>query len=280
MGIQGTDPLPLDFEINNSTGIYMLKTFIKKLFDIIPAESSLLLRGAQRYVNRYHGDNNSDPSENGEEFFLRAELRKCKGGIIFDVGANVGEWSKYCLSIEPSLNMHLFEPSKITFSKLMKNSWPASVYLNNFGLGERKEQLSLNIAGDGSGMNSIHMRHGVRGVAMESVERIDICTLDEYCEEKSIDHIQLLKVDVEGHELAVFRGAKRMLGEKRIACIQFEYGGCNLDARVYLLDIWNYLASFDFDFYKLYPLGPRKINKYDQSMETFKYSNWLAVRRG
>lgn len=260
----------------------MFKFLAKKLFNAIPAESSLLLRAAQRYVDRYYGDNNSDPSANGEEQFLRTELRKHSGGtgVVFDVGANIGEWSKYCLSVMPTLNMHLFEPSRITFNKLQSSTWPQSVILNNCGLGECNEQLNLNIAGDGSGMNSIHLRHGVKGVAMESVERIDICTLDAYCEDKAITHINLLKVDVEGHELAVFKGAQKMLSEKRIDCIQFEYGGCNLDARVYLLDIWDYLAPFGFDFYKIYPSGPRKIEGYDQSRETFKYSNWLAVRRG
>lgn len=257
----------------------MFKTLAKKVFGIIPAESSLLLRAAQRYVDRYHGDNNSDPSENGEEFFLRSKLGEYKGGVVFDVGANIGEWSKYCLRIEPSLNIHMFEPSKITFDKLKKRQWPSSVHLNNCGLGERIERLSLNIAGDGSGMNSIHMRHGVKGVSMQTIESIDVCTLDDYCHNKAIDHIDLLKVDVEGHELAVFRGAARMMNEKRIYCIQFEYGGCNLDARVYFLDLFNYLTAYDFDFYKLYPDGPRKLNKYDQSIETFKYSNWIAVPR-
>ena len=258
----------------------MLKLLANKIFNAIPAESSLLLRFALRYVDRYNGDNNSDPSTNGEEYFLRSELRKYSPrGVVFDVGANVGEWTKYCLSVVPNLNMHTFEPSKITFKKLKSNTWPTCVYLNNCGLGERKEQLNLNIAGDGSGMNSIHKRHGVKGVVMETTEVIDIRTLDSYCEEKRIDRINLLKVDVEGHELAVFKGAQKMLSEKRIDCIQFEYGGCNLDARVYLLDIWEHLARFGFDFYKIYPTELKLIKDYDQSKETFRYSNYLAVFR-
>jgi FkbM family methyltransferase len=257
----------------------MLKTVLKKLFYLIPAQSQLLLRASQRYVDNYFGDNNSDPSQNGEELYLQSELRKYSGreGIIFDVGANIGEWSSYCLGVEPTLKMHLFEPSKITFNKLNIKKWPPNIHLNNFGLGERNEKLGLNIAGDGSGMNSLHIRQGVKGFKIKSTENVDICTLDGYCDEKSILHIHLLKVDVEGHELAVFKGAQKMLREKRISCIQFEYGGCNLDARIYLLDIWNYLSPLGYEFYKLYQQGPRKISKYDQSMENFKYSNWLAV---
>jgi len=256
----------------------VFRGLLKKVFALIPEESNLLLRISQRYLDRYYSDNNSDPSTNGEETFLRDELCKYEGlGVVFDVGANIGEWSKYCLSVRSSLNIHLFEPSKVTFGILKSCPWPKGIILNNFGLGERREQLILNIAGDGSGMNSIHRRHGVQGVVMESTECIEIYTIDEYCKDKNIAYINLLKVDVEGHELAVFKGARQMLKEGRIKCIQFEYGGCNLDSRVYLLDIWNYLASFGYVFYKLYPARPKKIEKYDQSMETFKYSNWLAV---
>jgi hypothetical protein len=58
----------------------MLKLLAKKLFSVIPAQSSLLLRVAQRYVDRFNGDNNSNPSTNGEEHYLRTELCKYRGG--------------------------------------------------------------------------------------------------------------------------------------------------------------------------------------------------------
>lgn len=256
----------------------MFRILSLKLFNLIPAESFLLLRAAQRYVDRFNGDNNSDSSSNGEHRFLRNELRKYgESGVVFDVGANVGEWTKYCLNVAPNLNMHLFEPSKFTFKKLQSNIWSISVHLNNFGLGERKGQLNLNIAGDASGMNSIHRRQGVKGVEIETVEIIDIQTLDAYCDENSIAHINLLKVDVEGHELEVFKGAKKMLSEKRISCIQFEYGGCNLDARVYLLDIWDYLTAFGYKIGKIYPDKIKYLSNYDQTFETFRYSNYIAL---
>jgi FkbM family methyltransferase len=198
---------------------------------------------------------------------------------VFDVGANVGEWSRYCLSLMPSFNIHLFEPSQVTFKTLQDNLWPGHIRLNNFGLGEHQEQLDLNIVDDGSGMNSIYMRHGVEGIVMGAVERISISTIDDYCKDNFIPKIDLLKIDVEGHELAVLKGAKNMLKERRIKRIQFEYGGCYLDARVYLRDIWDYLTDFRFNLYKLHPEGPRKIDQYDQQIETFKYSNWIAIIR-
>jgi len=125
--------------------------------------------------------------------------------------------------------------------------------------------------------HSLYKRHGVKGVVMESVETINIQTLDTYCDENNITFINLLKVDVEGHELAVFKGAQKMLSEHRIGCIQFEYGGCNLDARVYLLDIWNYLTAFEYEIAKIYPNNLKYLSNYDQTFETFRYSNYVAL---
>ncbi len=253
------------------------KFFGKKVFDLIPSDNRMFQVICQRYIDRYNGNNNSDPSSNGEELLLRSELSKLKGDVVFDVGANVGDWAKYALEIERSIQLHCFEPSFATFQKLSANNWPTNVCLNNFGLGETVDQLELNIVEPASGLNSIYCRQGVEAAKAISKETISISTIDSYCESKHIEHINFIKVDVEGHELAVFKGMSRMLRERRVNMIQFEYGGCNLDARVYLADIWEYLASFGFKFYKIFPSGPRAVSRYSQSLETFRYSNWFAV---
>ena len=110
-----------------------------------------------------------------------------------------------------------------------------------------------------------------------SKEKINIATFDIYCEKNTIQRVDFIKVDVEGHELAVFSGMKRMLSEKQVQLIQFEYGGCNLDARVHLVDIWEYLAEFGFQFYKIFPDGLKAIHSYNTRLEIFKYSNWVAA---
>lgn len=221
----------------------MLKSIAKLIFNLIPLELKLLFRAAQRYIDRFNGDNNCDPSTIGEKYLLRRLLPKMHGGVVFDVGANVGNWSRYCLAIDPILQIHMFEPSAATFQKLSGAKWPDSVKLNNIGLGERDEILQLNIVETTSGINSIYKRHGVKSAKVKSVEPIQIKTIDAYCEEEGIEHISFLKVDVEGHELAVFKGAKKLLEKRAIDLIQFEYGGCNLDARVYLFDIWKCLTQ-------------------------------------
>ena len=256
----------------------LIKTFEKKTFDLIPSNNNLLLKFSQRYLDRYNGENNSNSATNGEEYLLRQILPSMQEEVVFDVGANVGNWASFALSVEPSLNMHLFEPSLTTYEQCSQRTWPSSVRLNHLGLGERKETLQLNIVNPLSGMNSLYQRHGVESAEASTTETIQITTLDEYCEEYGIDHIHFMKVDVEGHELAVFRGGIRMLKDRRIDMIQFEYGGCNLDARVYLLDIWEILTENGFHIAKIFPDNTKPINTYSQALENFRYSNYIAYR--
>jgi FkbM family methyltransferase len=253
----------------------LVKTMAKKAFSLIPPHNALLLKFSQSYLDRHNGENNSDPVTNGEEYLLRQVLPSMQG-VVFDVGANVGNWTSFVLSVQPLLNMHLFEPSLTTYERCSQKTLPPGVHLNNFGLGERKETLQLNIVNPASGMNSLYQRRGVEGAEALTTEKIHLTTLDEYCVEHGIDHIHFMKVDVEGHELAVFRGAMRMLKDRRIDMIQFEYGGCNLDARVHLLDIWEILTQNGLQIAKIFPDGPRPISTYSQALENFRYSNYIA----
>lgn len=249
----------------------------KGFFKLLPVYSPLIYKIASRYVDRFNGDNNSDFASNGESRLLLSVLRKLEGGVIFDIGANIGEWSKYCLKISPLVELHLFEPSLFTYNQLLKNTWSQNVHLNNFGLGEKEEVLSLHIFDDASGMNSLYARKGIEQIQIMKTELVKICTIDDYCNQNSIQKIDFMKIDVEGHDLWVLKGAKQMMTEKRISMIQFEYGGCNLDARVYLRDIWELLQTYGYKLCKIHPNKLHYIKAYQQELEVFKYSNWVAL---
>jgi hypothetical protein len=95
-----------------------------------------------------------------------------------------------------------------------------------------------------------------------------------------VQFIDFLKVDVEGHELEVFKGTKEMLGKGAIKYIQFEYGGCNIDARMLLKDLFNFFLPYHYTLYKIYPHELRHVPRYDQRLENFQYQNWVAVAKG
>ena len=71
-----------------------------------------------------------------------------------------------------------------------------------------------------------------------------------------------------------------MLAEGRIKTIQFEYGGCNIDARVFLKDLFDFFSHFSYEFHKIQPQALRPVERYDQRLEDFQYQNWLLVKTG
>jgi len=157
------------------------------------------------------------------------------------------------------------------------------VVCNNLGLGVLKERTTL-FSFEGSGaMNSLYRRQGIDHLGLCSgvqEEPIEITTLDEYCRVNSVQKIDLLKIDVEGHELAVLQGARSALQRGAIKFIQFEYGGCNIDSRVFLRDIWDYLTDFQYTLYKLYPTHCQPFREYSQALDNFQYQNWAAAISG
>lgn len=240
-----------------------------------PPAQGLLYRACRSYVNRCTGENNTDLYSNGEFFLLKKLLPT--SSVIFDVGANIGDWAELALSINPGLNIHCFEPSKATYEILKIRKIIGSISLNNVGLGASPEERTLHIFSEGAGANSLYKRKGLQDIQMLS-EQIKIETLDSYCDRMKIDSIDFLKLDVEGHELDVLFGATKMLKLGCIHYIQFEYGGTYIDARRLLKDMFEQLQPLGYSMYKIYPRSLQLYEKYDQVLENFQYQNWLAIK--
>lgn len=251
-----------------------------KLVNHLPPHSDLLYALCSGYVDRYRGENNSDMRTNGE-LRLQAEVIP-RSRCVFDVGANVGRWTALALDINPGLTVHCFEPSQATFQKLLDNQFPQNVVCNNLGLGASATEMELHIFEPASGLNSLFRRQGLLDgwelPTQQFTETVRLITLDQYCEDRNIDHIDYLKIDVEGYELEILRGAANMLSEQRVHMIQFEYGGCNIDARVLLKDFFDFFATLPYTLHKIYPEKLQPVPRYDQRLENFQYQNWVVVR--
>lgn len=266
----------------STTGHPRLVGLRRAIVDLLVLRSSLAYRVCKRYVDMYNGDNNSNLRYNGELDLMR-EYRT-DSAIVFDIGANVGEWGRLALSINPRIGLHCFEPSRATYDLLTRSGLPSGVKCVNIGLGSANREAPLYVYGEGTGMNSLYRREGLEHVAgLPSVvteEVIGIETMDGYCARNGIDKVDFAKLDVEGHELEVLRGMSECLRAGRVRIIQFEYGGCNIDARVFLKDIWDYVTSINphYVFHKLYPGEIRRISRYSQLLENFQYQNWAIIR--
>jgi len=261
-----------------------LKTFLNYSFKNILSLNRLQKLG--RYIlNFSNGENNGDQRTNGEYHFMNIIKKNlADNAVIFDAGANLCEWTlEFCKIMTGNFTVYAFEPAPRTFEHLRKTISNrisnGRIIPVNMALSDYPGEAELFITGDLAGTNSLHHRQAESlGVKVIKSEKVKICTGDKFCFEKKIEAIDLLKIDTEGHEIKVLKGFETMLTESRIGCIQFEYGGCWLDARIQLSDAFNFLLPKGYAIGKLFPKEVIFFSDYDQRLDTFQYSNFVAIR--
>lgn len=226
----------------------------------------------------------SDYAHNGEEWLVGAirQMIASPTAVLFDVGANQGVFVKSLVAAWRGLNYQLyaFEPSAKTFA-ILKNAVPdlPFVHLINQGLGETPGKVELYSDKEGSGLASVYPRDlSHHRIDFTSHETIELTTLDQFCAQHKIDHIDFLKLDVEGHELAVLKGGSLMIGEGRVQIIQFEFGGCNIDSRTYFRDYFNFFRE-RYQLYRVLSDGLEPLPNYSEKLEVFQSANYLAIRK-
>ena len=129
----------------------------------------------------------------------------------------------------------------------------------------------------GSGMNSVLPRQlEYRGQIMHKTETVRLRRLDDICREQGLDHIHLLKLDVEGSELAVLAGASGLLERGAIDVIQFEFGAAQIDNRSFLKDFVALLTP-GYRLYRIVRDGVVPLEVYKETCEIFTTTNYLAL---
>jgi FkbM family methyltransferase len=220
------------------------------------------------------------PSTSGERHVLDYCGQHVNAGpMIFDVGANVGEWSNMALRYFPanSKYVHAFEPSGAAAVKIPQ--FPGYLTVHAFGMSDYEHPVTLYTEAPGSGMASVYNRRLSHfGRELGITEGVRMRRLDDVCADLHIPRIDLLKLDVEGHELAVLRGAGDTLTSGAIRMIQWEMGGCNLDARTTFQDFW-YLLHERYDIYRVVADGLAPVTRYREQDEVYICANFCAVWR-
>lgn len=105
--------------------------------------------------------------------------------------------------------------------------------------------------------------------------------IDDVVEEHGLDHIDLLKIDVEGHELSVLKGALNNLQRGRVRALTFEFGSGNINSRTFFHDFWDLLTPLGFRIFRVLPTGRlMPIREYYEDCEYFRgVTNYIAVLR-
>ena len=207
--------------------------------------ANLVLRKLEKLANRYLiwvNDNSSDFLKNGEYELLK-RLRGFNFKKVFDIGANTGDWSHLAQTEFPNAEFHLFEISKSTFSILDQSNKCFKV--NNLGLARSDGTVLYKDYGPTNGANSTVLDVDFAG-PLFSLRNAKVVRGDNYCLRNNIEHIDFLKIDVEGGEYSVLEGFEAMFHRRAIRWCQFEYGYASGDSGFLMRDFYKFFNKFGY----------------------------------
>ncbi|WP_419767642.1 FkbM family methyltransferase [Arcobacter sp.] len=180
--------------------------------------------------------------------------------IIFDVGAHIGEISELYTRLFPKHEIHSFEPYKDSFSKLLEKSEKnINIIPNQIALGSNigKKFLNNNVASPTNSFLETHEKASYYWSAqwcttIEKIE-VDVTTIDYYCKEKNISKIDVLKLDTQGYEFEILKGAESMLSNNQISLIYSEVilSSTYINQKS-LAQITDYLDTFGYRLFNIY----------------------------
>lgn len=220
----------------------------------------------------------------GENWLIQNTLRDYVSvgtPVFIDIGANVGEYALKLRSSFSSATIYALEPNPETYKRLERNATGTGIRTIQAACGSVAGTRQLytyesDLASEHATTRPEILRevHGTDNLASFEVP---VLTLDTFCREHCIPHVDFLKLDVEGDELDVLLGASKLIEENRLTAIQFEFNEMNVFGRVFLRDFFELLRGFEF--YRLLPVGLLPLGPYAVKHEIFQYQNLFAVAR-
>jgi len=231
----------------------------------------------------------NDMVSNGEMLVQNCVVDAWKRGdlsgqrlVVFDVGANVGDWSSAFVSQLTdsqkldAVDLYIFEPVPSTFEFLrnrLGNQHPALHY-EQVALSSDNGESVIYVNAPNAGTNSLNA-----GSLRGDEEQIAIIrtTATDFCRTHKIQKVHLLKCDTEGHDMEVIRGTLPLLADEKISILQFEYNYRWIYARNFLRDVFISIEKLP---YKLAMLQPNELlifSEWHPEIEKFFEANYALV---
>lgn len=200
-----------------------------------------LPEGEERYAEALTGECrwSKRPIINGKaalgyRWIQRAVSMCTKRRVAVDVGAHVGFWSMWL--VREFAHVHAFEPVPDLAAILPRNMGSQNYTLHNYALGEQAGHVTMTVPPEATGFSHIDVTGPqLRPDAVVVVMR----TLDSF----EIQEVDLLKIDVEGYEIQVLRGAEQTIRSCRPIIVIEQNGheeryGEIRDSALALLESW------------------------------------------
>jgi len=257
--------------------------FVRSLYARFFSKNNFLLKINNRILDlalSALGYNNyRNEKESGELFFIQKYLSNKPISLCFDIGANIGDYSKLLLD-NTKANVISFEPLPFVFKKLSVNlsNYSDRVVLVNSGVGEKSETLPIHFNENAS----VHASFSNEVKQVEYVSNtesvmINVVSIDDYCRDNNITEIDFIKIDTEGFEKEVFDGAKETFKIIQPKFIQIEFNWHQL----FRLTSLHYFAEKlpNYNVYQLTYNNMRKVDSKFPSSNFYLFSNFVFVRK-
>ena len=169
------------------------------------------------------------------------------GDVFLDLGANIGYFSLLVATNFPSVKVISFEPVQELFQNMNDN-----ISLNSIknistvhaAVGETSEEKELFVAApDNLGMSSFYQPGNYSG----KTERVKVVTIDDWFKTSGLSKMDVIKLDIEGSELAALKGMKEIL-QKQKPILIVEVNPETLSMfNLKPFDIYDYLKQLNFE---------------------------------
>jgi FkbM family methyltransferase len=234
------------------------------------------------YLNFLMGKGSGTGWYLAHEIQVAVSLSRREAPVFFDVGANVGEWSKGVLEAMPQARVFIFEPAPECQQHILNLKLSNSVLVPS-AAGDRAGKAMLHSSSALDGTASLYAR-GETYFRDREYKRVavEIVTIDDVIQKYGLGFVDFVKMDIEGHELCALRGATQALTARKIGALSFEFGSGNVNSRTFFRDFWDLLTPLGFDIWRITPGGKlQKLAEYYEDCEYFRgVSNYVATLRG
>jgi FkbM family methyltransferase len=231
-----------------------MKSFIKSMSKNMLASVGFELRRTRPGVGSFP----SDPFLAQKEFIDRLDV---SNPVIFDVGAHKGETVARYKELFVDSTIYCFEPFPDSAEILRSRfSSDPSVLVCQKAVSDI-DAIKTFFVNDNDATNSLlprtkdSRRYYSKTADSKYTVDVESVTIDEMMLQNDIDHINILKFDIQGGELMALKGAEKTLKENRVSVIYSETLFVpHYENNPLLLDLWNYLDKYNYSLFDIYDL--------------------------
>jgi FkbM family methyltransferase len=186
----------------------------------------------------------------GIDVLLDVQRTQAEFLVVFDVGANIGAMTRDYLRAFPKAMIHAFEPIAENFQELRQLVKTGRVFCHQVALADAPGERAMFIS-------TTPTHHSLITASADGRKQdVTVTTIDEFCRQRCISRINFLKVDAEGAELLVLRGASGMLAAGRIDFVFVEVGFESGRREVPMWEVDSFLQAHGHRVFGIYDQVP------------------------